>query len=242
MGKIPKIIHYCWFGKNPKPKLIQNCIRSWHTFCPEYTIIEWNEENFDVDGSDYTKEAYRQKKYAFVSDVARVKALYKYGGIYLDTDVEVFKTFDEVLDNRCVLGFEQFNYIATSFMACERAHPLMKDFIALYHNLQFLNSDGSNNTGTNVVKLTTMLEADGLLLNNQWQLLSNGVKIYPQVYFSPLDYANCISQKTSTSICEHKFDMSWSYSKLGWRKLLKGICSRILGPNLVNWVRSKVKK
>ena len=102
---IPKIIHYCWFGRNEKPEKIQKCIESWKIHLSDYQIIEWNEDNFDYNLLTYTKDAYNAKKYAFVSDVARVKALYEMGGIYLDTDVMVYQNFDSILKHNCVLGF-----------------------------------------------------------------------------------------------------------------------------------------
>ena len=127
---IPKIIHYCWFG-GEKPGKVLKCIESWKRCLPDYEIIEWNSENFDVFALPYTSEAYKAKKYAFVSDVARVKALYEYGGIYLDTDVMVYGKFDPVLQHKCVFGFEEELYVATSFMAAEPHHPLMKQFLSL---------------------------------------------------------------------------------------------------------------
>src|SRR5574344_1059503 len=125
---IPKIIHYCWFGNNPKSEEIQKYINSWKTYMPDYEIIEWNESNFDVNKLKYTKQAYEMKKYAFVSDVARIEALYEYGGIYFDTDVEVFKSFDNKLNNSCVLGSKEKEYIATRMMATVPTHPLLKQF------------------------------------------------------------------------------------------------------------------
>ena len=105
--KIPKIIHYCWFGGKEKPEQVKKCIGSWKKYLSNYQFMEWNEQNFDVNQFQYTKDAYAAKKYAFVSDVARVKALLEYGGIYFDTDVEVFKSFDDILDAKCLLGFEE---------------------------------------------------------------------------------------------------------------------------------------
>ena len=163
---IPKIIHYCWFGRGEKPKKIQKCIDSWKRVLTDYQIIEWNEDNFNVSKLKYTQDAYNAKKYAFVSDVARVKALYEMGGIYLDTDVMVYKTFDSVLDNKCVLGFEQDNYVATSFMACVKEHNLMKQFFELYSDLSFYDENGNIIPGTNVSKLTNMLLVKGLIRDN----------------------------------------------------------------------------
>ena len=99
VNKIPKIIHYCWFGKKDKPDIVNHCINSWKKVLDDYEIIEWNEDNFDVESNTYVKQAYESGKFAFVSDFVRIKALYDYGGIYLDTDVEVFKKFDDLLDN-----------------------------------------------------------------------------------------------------------------------------------------------
>ena len=105
--RIPKTIHYCWFGRGEKPEIVKKCIDTWKDKLSDYEIIEWNEDNFDINQNDYVKEAYKAKKFAFVSDYVRVYALYNYGGIYLDTDVEVFKSFDDVLDNESFWGFEQ---------------------------------------------------------------------------------------------------------------------------------------
>ena len=126
--KIPKIIHYCWFGGKEKPKQVKKCIESWKKHLSDYQIIEWSEKNFDVNQFQYTKDAYAAKKYAFVSDVARVKALLEYGGIYFDTDVEVFKSFDDILDTKCLLGFEEGNYIATSMMGAVPKYSCFKNF------------------------------------------------------------------------------------------------------------------
>ena len=109
---IPKIIHYCWFGGNPLPESAKKCIASWRKFLPDYQIKEWNEDNFDVNSIPYTQEAYEAKKYAFVSDYARFWILYKYGGLYFDTDVEVIKSFKELLENEAFAAFETEKYIA----------------------------------------------------------------------------------------------------------------------------------
>ena len=163
---IPKTIHYCWFANNDKPDKIKSYINSWKIHMPDFEVIEWNESNFDVNKLEYTKEAYNMKKYAFVSDVARIEALYKYGGIYFDTDVEVFKSFDDILYKRCVLGFEEEEYVATSMMACEPNHPLIKKFLELYNNERFVDENGHIIQGTNVSKLTSLLMDKGLTRQN----------------------------------------------------------------------------
>ena len=118
---IPKIIHYCWFGNNEKPNIVKKCIASWKEHLKEYEIIEWNEKTFDINSNKFVKEAYEKGMYAFVSDYVRVYALYNYGGIYLDTDVEVKKSFNDLLDNDSIWGFEEKNFIATSTIgACKK--------------------------------------------------------------------------------------------------------------------------
>lgn len=104
---IPKIIHYCWFGRNPLPKSAIKCIESWKQFFPDYQIKEWNEDNFNVNITLYTREAYEKKKYAFVSDYARYWILYNYGGLYFDTDVEILKSFDSIIEKGPFMGAEK---------------------------------------------------------------------------------------------------------------------------------------
>ena len=116
--KIPKIIHYCWFGGNPLPDAAKKCIETWKKYCPDYEIVEWNESNFDVNCCDYVKEAYEAKKWAFVSDVARLLIVYKLGGVYLDTDVEILENspFEKYLDYENIMAFENARSIATGLV------------------------------------------------------------------------------------------------------------------------------
>lgn len=104
---IPKKIHYCWFGRNPLTESAKKCIESWKKYCPEYEIIEWNENNFDLTENRYAREAYEQKKWAFVSDYARLKIVYEQGGIYMDVDVELIKPLDELTELDGYMGFEK---------------------------------------------------------------------------------------------------------------------------------------
>ena len=128
-NSIPKKIHYCWFGNNDKPKIVMKCIETWKRILPDYEIIEWNENNFDINSNKYVKEAYENKKYAFVSDYVRVYVLYNIGGIYLDTDVEVFKPLDKFLKEDSFWGFEEKNYIATSTIGAKAGNKLIKQFL-----------------------------------------------------------------------------------------------------------------
>ena len=156
--RIPRIIHYCWFGKGEKPKIVLKCIESWKKHLHDYEIKEWNEENFDINCNTYVSEAYKMRKYAFVSDYVRVYALFNYGGIYLDTDVEVFKPFDDLLSHETFWGFEQENYIATSTIGSMKGNNLIKIFLDKYTIKGFIKDDGTQDDQTNVAIITKMLE------------------------------------------------------------------------------------
>ena len=238
---IPKIVHYCWFGGKEKPDSVKKCIESWKRYLPDYELMEWNENNFNIDKLQYTKEAYEAGKYAFVSDVARIEALYQYGGFYMDTDVEVLKSFTPLLDSRCVLGMEEKEYVATSFMAFEKGHPLVKQFLDLYKNLTFLDEKGQIITGTNVAKLTNMLIEKGLVQENHYQELEDGIKIYPKEFFSPYDYINCYYNITENSYCVHHFAVTWMSKKEQVKKGIKKKIVKVLGPERMNKFREKLK-
>lgn len=233
---IPKIIHYCWFGGNPLPKSAKKCINTWRKLCPDYEIIEWNETNIDVFATQYVKEAYQAKKYAFVSDYARLYALYTYGGIYLDTDVEVLKSFDDLLENDGLFGFEEKNFVATSFMATCPKNALIKEFLDTYSNRIFKNSDGTVDTTTNVDVLTKMLYSKGLILDNKKQEI-DGNLIFPKEYFSPYDYIKSINNSTKNSYCIHWYDVSWLPLN---KRIIKTIAKpfhRILGDDCFSWLK-----
>ena len=226
---IPKIIHYCWFGGNEKPKKVNKCIESWKKFMPEFEIIEWNESNFDINALQYTKQAYEMKKYAFVSDVARLNALNTYGGIYFDTDVEVFKNFTPLLNEKCILGFEEEEYIATSMMAVEPNNNLINSFLKIYDNIPFLDEEGNIIEGTNVSKLTDLLVEKGLKRENIYQKLDDNISIYPKEYFSPYVYPYGIYQITDNSYCVHHFFVSWQSKTVLLKRYLKMVIAKLIG-------------
>lgn len=151
---IPKVIHYCWFGRNPKSEIIQKCIDSWHEYCPDYEIVEWNEDNFDVNAIPYTRDAYAAKKWAFVSDYARLKVVYDYGGIYLDTDVLLHNNLDELLQYDCWLASDDVRYMATGMgFGAVCSNHLIKEIMLAY-------SDYEYPSGTNVTRDTTIIERE----------------------------------------------------------------------------------
>lgn len=209
---IPKKIHYCWFGRGQKPELAERCIASWKKYCPDYEIIEWNEDNFDIDSNQYVKEAYEAKKYAFVTDYVRLYAMYYNGGIYMDTDVEVLKSLNEYLENDALSGFETESQIPTGLMACREGFPLFKELLEYYDTARFVNADGTLNTTTNVVTITKMMLERGFKPNGQYQVV-DGFALYPQNVFCP-DH-NRLSDKKymKDAAAIHFFSGSWKSEK-----------------------------
>jgi mannosyltransferase OCH1-like enzyme len=229
---IPKKIHYCWFGGNPLPKDVQKYIDTWRKFCPDYEIKEWNEQNFDIHLNRYVEEAYQQKKWAFVSDVARIYALYTEGGIYMDTDVEVVRNLDPLLNNRGFLGFEGTQWIATNIVGFESNHELLKQFLDSYNHRVFLKQDGSLDQTTNVEELTKLLiEKYSLKLNGKQQVLLKDIMIYPTDYFSPYDYIQGKLNRTPNTYSIHWFSQTWVGQSF-WRKKIAQIFHRIIGTKM----------
>lgn len=240
MEKIPKIIHYCWFGKGEKPEIVKRCIESWKNNLVDYKLIEWNEENFDLNKNSFVREAYRVKKYAFISDYVRVEALYNYGGFYLDTDTEIFKSLDRFLDEESVWGYEEKNYIATSFIGAKKGNSLIKDFLDSYEGKEFLNADGSYNLETNVAVVTEILKGYGLKANGEYQNIEGLGSFYPAEYFSPYDYINCVQNKTINSYAMHHFYKSWLPRSSKVKAMIKKNLVKIIGVKNLEFLR-KIK-
>lgn len=230
---IPKKIHYCWFGGNPLPELAQKCIASWKKYCPDYEIVEWNENNFDLNCCAYVKEAYEAKKWAFITDVARLFALVNEGGIYMDTDVEVLKPLDGLLKYRAVSGFEAVDRIPTGLMACEKGHELFAELLADYDQAHFLKDDGSLDLTTNVTRITNTCLKYGLVLNNTEQTV-NGFTLLPNDYLCPKDYETKVITITPNTYTIHHFDGSWQSAEARWgsqfaSKLQKWLPKKVAG-------------
>ncbi len=205
---IPKKIHYCWFGRGEKPELALRCIESWKKYCPDYEIIEWNEENFDVSSNAYVKEAYEARKFAFVSDYVRLYAICTEGGIYMDTDVRVLKSLDEYLVHKAFTGFESRLHPVTGIMACEKANPIMASLLSYYDNRHFLLPDGSYDVTTNTVTITKEFTKIGVILNDEYQEI-DGLAIYPQNVFCP-DLSKINDEEYKKGITTiHYFSGSW---------------------------------
>ena len=206
---IPKKIHYCWFGKNPKPKLAEKCIASWKKYCPDYEITEWNEDNFDISQAPlYVRQAYDAKKWAFVTDYVRLYAMVGQGGIYMDTDVEVVKPLDPFLKHSAFSGFEDARRIPTGIMACQPGFLLFEQLLHYYDDASFLNEDGNLNMTTNVDIITGMCLERGFVPNNKFQELE-GFAIYPRDVFCPVDNVTMKLHRTPDTHTIHWFAGSW---------------------------------
>ena len=230
---IPKIIHYCWFGRNELPPLAKKCIASWKKFFPDFEIKEWNEDNFDVKEIPYTAQAYRQKKYAFVSDYARFKILHEYGGIYFDTDVEVIKSIDDILAKGTFFGLEQditenFACAPGLGFACNPGLGLLREMLEFYRNLEFEQSDCSLNQKTVVEYFSEMLLAKGLQ-PTAGIMEFEGVRIYPPDYFCPKPSEFGKIQITENTRTIHHYAASW----VGPKQRLANFMIRIFGKRLV---------
>ena len=208
---IPKIIHYCWFGGNPLPESAQKCIASWKKYCPDYEIIQWNEDNFDISACPlYVRQAYEAKKWAFVTDYVRLKVVYDNGGIYMDTDVELIKSLNSLVDCSAYFGFEEGKYINTGLgFGAEKAHYILKELMADYDKMKFILDDGSFNQTTCPVINTNVMVAHGLKQDDSKQLLDNNILILPTIYLCPLNFETGKIKKSSETISIHWFDSTW---------------------------------
>lgn len=212
---IPKTIHYCWFGGGEKPEMAKNCIESWKKNCPGYKIVEWNEENFDINSNQYVKEAYEKRKWAFVTDYVRLYVLYNYGGIYLDTDVEVLKSLDPFLKHHAFSGFENNDMVPTGIIASERGNIWVKDLLDEYSNLHFIKPNGDLDLITNVVRITNLTEKKyGLRRKSSFQdLKESSVTFYPFDYFCPKSWSTGRINITKNTCTIHHFSGSWMTKK-----------------------------
>ena len=248
---IPKIIHYCWFGGNPLPKDAQKCIASWKKYLPDYEIKEWNESNFDINCCPYVKEAYEQKKFAFVSDYARFWVLYNEGGLYFDTDVEVIRNMDHIVEAGNFMGFEksfatqnpgsdaQLGVAAGLGMGAEPGMPILKEFLDLYES----KPSFTFGEGTIVFHTTETLKKYGLVNEHRFQDVA-GFKIYPADYFCPMDSTTGLTDLTCNTVSIHHYSCSWMDQKsLSFRlHLLKNKLIKIFGAKFVFGIVNIINK
>jgi mannosyltransferase OCH1-like enzyme len=206
---IPKIIHYCWVGPNPIPEKELACIKSWKKYLPDHKLMFWNEETFDINANVFARQAYEGKHYAFVSDYIRTKVLYEYGGIYLDTDVELFTGFDKVLaNNNCFLGFETRAKLGTAVMGFTPKHPVLEKFMDFYLTNDFKDTKGNVNTIANVTILTDILSKLGLTTDGSAQQITD-IEVYPREFFYPKKISDDEFRFTEQTIAVHRCSNSW---------------------------------
>ena len=235
---IPKIIHYCWFGKGKKPELAEKCIASWKKYCPDYKIIEWNESNFDVNRNGYTKYCYDNKKYAFLSDYVRLVILEEYGGIYFDTDVEVIKPLGNITQNEVYLGFENNQYINTGLgFGGEAHHPVLQALLRQYDPLL----DGRHELITCPELNTQALRPLGLITNGQTQNV-RGAQIYSREYFNPYDDPTGRLEKTENTVSIHWYSKSWMSKSTIIRSKITQPLHRLFGVDCFKWIKQILKK
>lgn len=222
MMYIPKIIHYCWFGGNALPKQARKCIESWKKFLPDYEIRRWDESNFDVYQIDYTKEAYECKKYAFVSDYARFWILYKYGGLYFDTDILVIRDYSGIVKNGPFLGFEQPEVTGDNKthlpndccvnpglgMGCISNNEFLKELLEFYKTLHFKTETDGMDMTTIVQYTTDKLLQRGLVQNNELQYVAD-FWIYPYDFLCPYNFYTKKCSITDNTISIHLYSQSW---------------------------------
>lgn len=230
---IPKIIHYCWFGGNPKPKLAKKCIASWKKHCPGWQIIEWNESNFDVNQNGYTKMCIEQKKYAFLSDYVRLKVVEEHGGVYFDTDVEVLRPIDKLLENEAFFGYETPKYVASGLGFGSVAHgTVIEAMLREYDELL----DGTQGVRMCPALNTAALEKLGLIRNGSKQIVA-GALILPVEYLNPYEANTGRRNKTKNTYSVHWYNASWMRPDQKLRIAITRPLHRIFGEDCFKWLK-----
>lgn len=230
-----KKIHYCWFGGAPFPEIVIKCMESWKRFCPDYEIIEWNESNFDVHCCKYVEQAYEAKKWAFVSDYCRFFVLYNYGGIYLDTDVELLKSLDGLPQN--FVGFENKSAVASGLIRGATAgDDICGKMLNSYNNDTFVLEDGKLNLKTVCERETDILKLYGLKGNGCMQNVCR-TTVFPKDYFSPKDYVTQKVHITERTYSIHHYAYSWQGEKENISSKIYRCLYKIFGAKFANKVR-----
>lgn len=208
---IPKKIHYCWFGGNDLPRLAKRCIRSWKKYCPDYEIIRWDESNYDIKSAPlYVRQAYEAKKWAFVTDYVRLQLVYEHGGIYMDTDVELVKSLDGLLDNDSYFGLESKSTINTGlgFGACKNS-PILLELLTDYQNIPFVKEDGTYDLETCTVRNTRVFIRHGLQESGEMQLLDGTIRILPTCVMRPFHDWDGTLKISPETVSIHWYNASW---------------------------------
>lgn len=207
---IPKVIHYCWFGNNEIPRITKKCIDSWKKHCPDYEIICWNEDNFDLSQNQYAAEAYKAGKWAFVTDFVRLKVIYEYGGIYFDTDVELIKSPDPLLEYEGFMGFDKRGLVSTGLgFGAEKGNEIIGELLKDYDNIHFELPDGSLDLTPCPDRNSASLVKMGMDLKNFDQIFK-GVRFLPEDFLSPKDYYTGKKHITKNTYSIHHYAATWT--------------------------------
>lgn len=216
---IPKVIHYCWFGGKPLPDSVKVYMDSWKKYLPDFQIKRWDESNFDVNKYKYVRQAYYARRYAFVSDVARLYALSTEGGLYLDTDILIKRSLPkEWFELKGFCGFEHERFIGTGIIACEANHPFYTEFLANYERESFF-CGLKYNISTNVGRHTKLMENKGFVPNNKYQLVDD-FAVFPQQLLCGKDWLKGRYDTDETYVL-HDFQGTWGkdflYNRMKYR-------------------------
>lgn len=265
--EIPKVIHYCWFGKAPLPKSALYCIESWKRYLPDYEIKRWDENNFDLSINDYVKEAYTARKWAFVSDYVRIWVLFHYGGIYFDTDVEVIRPMDDLISAGAFMGCERDGRYTSNELAvtaerivsnseriegylmrvnpglglsCQPKLKFYQELLNIYSAIHFVNVDKSLNLTTIVEYVTDLLKSHGLKDIKGVQTVE-GITIYPQEYFNPKSYDSGKTLITPNTRSIHHYSMSWFSKKTLFAYKIRKFLINILGISITDKIINRIR-
>ena len=207
-NQIPKVIHYCWFGDDAMPQKAIDCINSWKKYCPDYEIVKWDESSFDINKYQFAKEAYENKKWAFVADIARLDIIYNNGGIYLDTDVEIIKNIDELLKYDFYIGFESDEYVNTGLgFGAKKNSKIILENLKKYENISFSNTENISSVACPIIT-SNLLKEKGFKMNNSLQIVNN-CALFPKDYFCPMDYNTGAVDITNNTFSIHHYIASW---------------------------------
>lgn len=233
---IPKIIHYCWFGRGQMPELAVRCIESWKKYLPEYELMLWNEDTFDLDMYPYAREAYDNRKFAFVTDVVRLWALEKFGGVYMDTDVEILRPLGDLMNLPAFTGYEASlsNAPVTGLMASAAYGVWVTEQLEYYKGKHFVKEDGTLDMKTNTIIISEIMQKNGFVIDGKYGVYKDDMHIFPVDYFCPLTSTRVL-KCTRNTYCIHHFAGSWK--ELTPEQIVKDwICSHILGRRMTNVV------
>lgn len=230
--RIPKTIHYCWLGRKEKPEEIQKYMSTWRKYAPDFEIKEWNEDIFPFEkiNMPYVEEAIQKQKWAFVTDVMRLYVLYEYGGIYLDTDVEIIKSMDDLLEHQSFIGFESRYTVCTAVIGARKGEQWLKELLDDYRNRRFLDRQGKSDTMPNSQYIYKFFnEKYQLLMSDSITKTPDGVTVYPADYFSPINYSTMRMEITENTRTIHHYSGAWKSSWDRRKDWAKGMITRVIG-------------